>query len=291
MSKYDRRILLPYLRNLYSMELAIPQLHKELKALHTTIEELEYLQEHDVPPQEMQPPSPSATIAVGFVSLLFLLISIVAGILTATYADVFLMLTATSVFTTFFCVWLFWRRLQNYSHHQQQYSRYCDKLADYQSRTDSRKMLQEQIAECNVQISILAEQINEASRLKRNLYALNVLPQQYRTLDTVQYLYEYFRTSKANDIDTVLQIYAVEHIRSKQERLSEKQSALVLNHRCRIADQVNSDPLQKQYYEEQMINISNQEQDPELKNQYIRMLAEDLSVSQFFSFCTLVQHE
>lgn len=290
MAKYDRRILLPYLRNLCSTELLILMQQKEMSALRASLEELEQLKERDIPPDEVLPASPGPAIAFGCLALAFGAVAVISGVL-AFDADIFWLLTFSSALICLACAASWWYCRKQYLRRKNQYLQYCRTLEKYHSHAADRQALAEEIAQHRTQITALAEQINECISLKRSLYGLNVIPGQNRNLSTVQYLYEFFRTSKADDIDTVLQICAVEEMKDHLGHITKNQADLLLAQRTRIADQVTSDPIQRQYYEEQMTQIAAQEPNPELRSQYIKMLHEDLNESQFFAQYALRQME
>lgn len=283
MAKYDRKILLPYLRNLYSMELVLYRLQRKQKAIHAALEELNQLRASQEPPEEMAAPSPVSTIVLACLGLLFFLMAAIFSLLSATIDDIFQVPVLVAALAALACAIAWWIGRRQYVRQKKAYAQYCKELDAYQAQLDRRLELNKEIGKYKNQLISVTKHIKEAAQLRRSLYSLNVIPLQYRTLPTARYLYEYFYTSKANDIDQILQIYAVEKIREQSDRIPDKQIDLILNQRMRIAQQMTSDPIQLQYYEDQVMELSRLENDPELRNQYIRMFSEDLNISRFFS--------
>lgn len=283
MAKYDRKILLPYLRNLYSIELILHKLHKKQTSLLASLDELEQLRTADAPPEEVAAPSPVDVILPAGCGVLFLILSVTLGICSLSFGLFFQMPAFICALIMLAFVIFYLIKLRQYTCRKKEYAQYCSDLETYHSQEGNRRSRNMEISRCRHQLDSTAKHVKEAAQFRRSLYSLNVIPLQYRTLQTARYLYEYFYTSKANDIDQVLQIYAVEKINEPDDAVPGKQGDLILKQRVRNAQQVTSDPVLQQYYEDQILEVSRQESDPELRNQYIRMLSEDLSLSHFFS--------
>jgi len=281
MARYDRRILLPYLRNVYTLEVFIQQRRAAHESMRCRLQALEADLALDAPPQKVPHPSPVAPLLLGFASLLLCCIAGMLGMLALSGSQFRIPFGVLLLICLVFLL-LFSKKWSDYRKQNREFQQYCEAAEQYVQRSAGRSSLVQQIEDRKKELTLAAAQCNEAVILIHTLYNLNVIPVQYRTLSAVRYLFDYFLSSKADDIDTVLQSYAVEREKDNALHTDPRKARLLLHQRARLAENTLGDLAQKQYYETQMMQIVDAETHPDLHNQYLKMVHADLSVSRFF---------
>lgn len=65
--------------------------------------------------------------------------------------------------------------------------------------------------------------------LIQELYSVNIIPSRYRGIYGVLYLYDWFGTSQADDMDKALNVYVLEQIRDRLDKIIANQAEMILN--------------------------------------------------------------
>lgn len=79
---------------------------------------------------------------------------------------------------------------------------------------------------------ILEEILSELNKCKNILvhaYDLNIIPVQYRNLGSIAYLYEYFSTSQATNLDQVIQSMLLDDVRQRIQNIENKLNQIISN--------------------------------------------------------------
>ena len=263
------------------MELLVLKRQKEYKELYNLMHKYEEeLHNH-------QEPEPEATASWGGVILWCIIAAILCLFAVGSSAlirlhEVFLYVSLLTLPVVAICIFALLRSIHVYRRNSARYAHYEQKMQKYQNEQQSRDLLLEQIAECKKQMVEFVEQSNVLSSIRHGLYSANVIPTPFRTLYAVRYLFNYFQSSKADDVDVVLQIFAIEELRQNHIQISEKEAERILHQRVLLANQVMGDSLQRQSVEAQLMEIANRDENTEFRIQYLKRIHANQDVSSFF---------
>lgn len=279
-AKFDRKILLPYLRDVYSVELLVLKRQKEYQELCSLLNQYEEALQNHREPEEV---SVSVRGVVGWciAAGVLCLLAIVSAMLIR-YSESFLYLSLLLLPVEAICIAVLLRQIAQYRKDSARYQEYRKKMRQYQSEEHTRELLREQAAEYRKQIAVFVDQSNVLGSIRHSLYSANVIPAQFRTLSAVRYLFHYFQSSKADDVDVVLQIFSVETLRQNPKPISQKESDQILHQRVLLANQVMGDAVQREYVETQMMEIANRGENVEFRIQYLKMINANQDVSNYF---------
>lgn len=283
MANYDRRFLIPYLRDLYSMELLLVQQQKEYEKLSTQLQSQAALLKHDSQPKAEKKHSPAGVVVLWLTAFGLFCSSALCATLAVTRDEQFwavaiaCLLLGMLTMVILVCNWVSYRKKSR------RYKHYRQKLQDYQDLASEREKRSMQFLALQEQLEALAQRIREGQQLRQELYAVNVIPSHYRTLPAVRFLFEYFLTSKSENIDAVLQIYAVESLRKSKDQTDERRSTALLLHRTQLAQQQMEDERNALQYEEQMQQIAELEPNWDRRAQYRKMISGGMDLSRYIS--------
>lgn len=286
MARFDRKILLPYLRDLYSVELLVLKRQKQYQDLCSLMHKYEQQLENDREPEAEVKASAMGLVILSMVAVVLC----VAAVTSAAMIRSNRILLPVSVFLLVldaFCIVLLLRNIRRYQKASARYATYQKAMDQYQSGERKRVQIRSQISECKRQIVEFAEQSNELGSIRHSLYSANVIPASFRTVHAVRYLFHYFQSSKADDVDMVLQIFAIQELKQEHKVISRHESDMILHQRMIMANQIMTDSVQRQNVEQQMLEIANSDQNQEFRNQYLKMISINQDVSNFFCQQTL----
>jgi len=282
MLSYDRRILLPYLHDVYCMELLAVLQQKEYRHLQTKLKEMEDNLEEDLEPEAQSLASSKTAVFLGMSAALLCLCSIFTGIMAVGISGSFGIMSVLFFLSALGCVGLLVTKLREYRRSRQGYDQYCMEIMDYNNRAPEREKLKRGIAHCHKHLNLLTDRISQVHGLRSSLYGANVIPGHFRSLEAVQFLYEHFSTSKADNLDLVLQLFALENMNGNLKPVTARQASVVLRQRTALARQEARDPIYRQDYEEKLGKLAAMEADGELRSLYLRLIQEHQQVTDYF---------
>ncbi len=132
--------------------------------------------------------------------------------------------------------------------------------------------------------------IKKCQEIREKAYDANILPMRYRNKYVAMYLYDFFKYSKADDLDVAINTCVLEQIKDRLEEMIEIQAQSIVNQRIMIANQRVMIDNQHEAIEEQreyaaqmkqrvnMITDSLEEQ-----TSYLSMIESNTQVTAFFS--------
>lgn len=282
MAKYDRRILLPYLQNLYCIELSIRQQQLVIEQYRNALIQLEERLAGDVEPREGPPPSAGAAVTFAAISLVWCFACAVFSVMGVNDSKIWIAAGAALVLALIF-LGLFLRSFSKYNQNNRQYQEAVKRRIPFEQREKYHRWLEQRIHRIRDRMNAAGEMLEEAISLRRSLYNLNVLPVQFRSMDAAEYLYDYFVSSKADDIDAVIQSYAVSLLYPDVPPEEPKNTARILNQRIRTAEQVTSDLSYRHYYKTYVQRIMEAEANSDMRELYFKLVQADLQSAAFFA--------
>ena len=283
MAKYDRRLLVPYLEDLCSVELLYVKLSKELSHAQGRQWNYENLVKNDIPPAK----PPKAVDNSGLICFVwFAIIGLGIWALTLFFSGLFLrMLGAVVIAFICFMLYLFAQGLSwDDESSRKKNEKYEKELKQYNDRAQVRSNNKQQEAHWHNQANILQKRVQEVKKLREGIYNANVIPIPYRNVYAVHFLYEYFRSSSADDVDMILQTFVLEEIKSKLDTIIQQQTEIILNQRMMIANQHKMNQTLARNHEQQMKQLANLNENAERQNQYLEMINTNIQITNFFAY-------
>lgn len=282
MAKYDRRILLPYLQNLYCLELSIQQQRQGLEQYRNALAHLEERLANDVEPKDAPPPSPAVPILFGCISLIFCCSCAIFSVMAAKEPRIWIAAIAVVLLALIF-LGLFLRSLGKFNRRNQAYRAILKQRIPFEQRDKYHRWLEQRIIRVRERMNAAAAMMDEAVTLRRSLYDLNVIPVQYRAMPAAEYLYDYFVSTKADDLDTVISSYAVSLLYPEVAQDEPRNAVRILNQRIRTAEQVTGDLSYRHYYKNFAQKIMEEETNADMRDLYFKLVQADLQAAAFFA--------
>lgn len=287
MAKCNREFLIPYLESLCALYFFDNKISKKCEQLNQQIRKLENAKNAIVSP-EYPNPLPIVT-GKRVLKTLLCALSIYLGVKWIPNAWNVGRLGGLTTFLIFavIVIYLFITSIgEMYSTREQNNAQV--RLFDSQlSRNEDRiKTYQDNHKKAIAIKATLQQYIHERQKVAETIqqvYNANVIPRQYRDIYAVVYLYDYFSTSLADDLDTVLSLYVLEQIKAKIDIVIAQQSELILNSRLMLAKQQKTIEEQRAYavrMEEKVRKLTNIEEE---RNQYYKMIESNTAATAYFA--------
>lgn len=253
MARYHREFLVPYLQDLYSLYIAENKVQKAINAKELQIER--YCKEPYVPEPKEPKYAEDSIGCIGLLSLGWIVAAgffLVLGILPSFVVVLFIM--GMMLFIP-----LFIYDLKSASDGRKYNRAVEDRYNRDMKQWKEDKEIAQKEHERNLEvIPYLQSEVDELTSeqrtiqiMRRNAYNANVIPGHYRNFYTIVYLYDWFSTSGADDLDHALSMYVLEEIKSRLDRIIEQQSDMILNQRIMMAKQQES--IDQQNHHSQMM--------------------------------------
>ena len=269
MAKYDREFLVPYLQDICAYYLADRKLNQKINYEESRIkhyQEMRYIPKPETPHYEDSSIGCFGLFALFFAFIgLFLLIIPIIGHLKVPFwgyvLGLFALVSGGYVFLLAFS-----SSKYTESCNEEKRRQYDDDMSNYirnvRSAEEEREYKLTFIPEIRKEIVQITEERNEARHLLSLAYSANIIPNQYRNIYAAVFLYDWFSTSGANDLDMALNMFVLEEIKSKLDRIIEHQAEIILNQRIMISNQGRM--------------IDNQHQSMEMQREHRRMMQKKL---------------
>lgn len=290
MARYNREFLVPYLHNICALYLVMEKMTQMANYKEDVIEE------YKNPPKMLPPTEPeyvSESIGgLGLVGILMAAGSIMAMCngQTSSYG-MDSTLNGMCVIMCIVGVILFIIGVDNSkqgancnSTLQKQYEEEMDAYRQRLIRAEvvHQKNLQE-IQRLENEVDMLDAQCDKAEEYLELLYSANVIPGKYRDMYAAVYLYDWFSTSGADDMDHALSMYVLEEIKSRLDRIIENQAEIILNQRIAIAMQQKSIQMQREHNQMMRQKLDKLQATEEERLQYDRMIEGNTAANAFFA--------
>lgn len=280
MAKYDRRLLVPYLEDLCSVELLHVKVSNEFRHAKEKYWDYQNRLKYDVKPKEPQNEEGNGIILylIGAALVVWAVIWFFSG-------SILRMLGAVAI--GFVCIFIFTEadcQRTNEAACREEYERYEKALKQYNDRAQVRSNNKQQESYWLSQATTLQKRVQEVEKLREGIYKANVIPIPYRNVYAVHFLYEYFRSSSADDVDMILQTFVLEEIKSKLDTVIQQQTEIILNQRMMIANQHKMNQTLARNHEQQMKQLANLNENAERQNQYLEMINTNIQITNFFAY-------
>lgn len=156
-------------------------------------------------------------------------------------------------------------------------SEYNKRIAlNQQAREIEIPALKSELPKCKREISI-------ANDTLQKIYSANVIPRQYRNIYAAVYLYDWFSTSQADDLDMALNMFVLEEIKEKLDRIIENQMDIILNQRMMLTNQQRSLEQQQRHSNMMRAKLNQIAASNEERNTYLSMIESNTAATAYFA--------
>lgn len=284
MACYDRRILVPYLRDVCSVELLFSYLQNRVEKCEHDIKKFNHLISWTQFLEDPKPPRAAKRKGFSFP------IAFCLGIVLWRFS--------TSTALRFIGKWLiiiggFVQLASMYytivGNHKRQ-NEYVEALKHYDivcqnNKTERNKIPQYQATLQKEQAELrgLSEQLHECQKLRSDVYDVSIIPSKYRDIRAAYYLYDYFGSSGENDLDEVIQSLHLDEISQKLDEMVAQNEENLLTQRYQLAMQELQNQSAAEQHRAELQQLAEREQNQELQRDYQSMIAINQKVTDFFS--------
>lgn len=295
MARYNREFLVPYLQDVCALHLAEMEVVHKMFEIQRNILDLKH-------GREINPPSkPDKEEAWGCFSVLCAL----AGGFEICAAPIVLIgsltgnLGSMSVGAGFFLAIVglitgvvIWRifvtpAIQISKENDEKDQKFLENMAEYRKK---KAVIQQEDEELRKQIPTLENELayysNERKKISillKKAYGVNVLPTQYRDVYAAVYLYDYFRNSRSDDLDQVLNTYVLEQIKDRVDVIIENQRMSIINQRMILTNQHRALEEQRKHNAYMRSKARQISRSVEEQNQYLRMVECNTAATAYFA--------
>lgn len=294
MAKYDRRILVPYLQDICSLELLAAKLEREIDKAGTQVWIWESKVNEDTKPEEVQVSNGSGNLLLFGTSCIAFIIAVGLFILGSSiggfFGIIFNLAAFVCVLFSGFVMYLLVTCGESSKEREEKIRKYNEELRAYEAKEPERAQARREVNAWREIKDISAGRLKEVERLREQAYAVNVIPRQYRNIYAVHYLYEYFATSHENDLDRVIQTFILEEIKSRLDQIIEQQTEMILNQRCIIAKQEQGNKILIENHRAKMQQLAMLNENSKYQTEYLQMINANLAVSNYFAYQEYIHH-
>lgn len=149
------------------------------------------------------------------------------------------------------------------------------------SKENQQKRIQ--IARIEQERKQLYSEINKLERLIQKSFSVNVIPRQYRNIYASVYLYDWFSSSRANDLDMALNTFVLEEIKAKLDTIIENQADMIINQRIMMANQQKSLEEQQRHTQMMQTKLSRIAASNDERNVYLGMIESNTAATAYFA--------
>lgn len=72
-------------------------------------------------------------------------------------------------------------------------------------------------------------ELKKCAEVRNGAYSIDIIPKQYRNLGAIMYLYEYFSTSKATDLDNIIQTMILSDVNKRIMNMESQLNQIISN--------------------------------------------------------------
>lgn len=309
MARYNRDFLVPYLRDVYYIECVGNRLNNEISEVENDIKRNNYELNHITPPQKPQMGnkasySEDGGIMVVVVAIIALVINIyiyncinkevtgifetiIAGIMTLfgkyTLLVIFFIINAILFWIGFSILYDVYKYNKNIKEeYKQNMNKYRQELSDFKKNYNwIVRQYQERGAALEQQRQYLVKRRKEAAELSKDLYDINIIPSRFRNIYPIAYLYDYFSTSREDDLDKIIQTMLLEKIIEQLKSVIGKMNEALENQREQIALLSESNEIAERSRMDNINHLLAIERNQEKREDYERMTVANSLVTNF----------
>ena len=286
MAKYNREFLVPYLQNICALHLAYNKLDKKINEISS--EDLPYLKWGKSNPKPKEPEVLDTFSGGGFASLvigsimLALIIFAFSSESETNAGDIFILFFGISL-----CLLMIYIPIHSIKgrmkRNEYEQLRYQHNMAQYEEIAEYNKKLRTLVPVYEAKFEYYKKERDNIDILLDQAYDVNVIPRRYRDIYAAVYLYDWFSTSQADNLDMALSMFVLEEIKEKLDTIIVRQSESILNQRIMLATQQKSLEQQQRYSSMMYAKLNKMAASNEERNIYLSMIESNTAASAYFA--------
>lgn len=303
MARYNREFLVPYLQDICSLYFAEMKLDQKIRNEESRINE--YKMVRHTPKPESPHYEDSSIGCVGVFALFYAVCGAIILIIPIivhqklpfwAYAlGVFALVSGGYVFLSAYSSSKYIESCNDEKRRQYEsdMSVYIRNVRAAEAEREHKLTYIPQIREAIVQIT---KERNKARELLSLAYSANVIPKQYRNIYAAFYLYDWFSTSGADDLDSALNMFVLEEIKAKLDRIIEQQAEMILNQRMMLANQEKalanqeeSMDMQRRHYDSMEKKLDKLQATEDEKLRYEKMTESNTAATAYFAWANYLK--
>lgn len=228
--EYKREVLVPYLTELYGIEVTWHTLNNKCKKYQEMIQKNQEILAEKIKVEGVKLEEPSESkwkkvtlINLGILIALFILMALMNPEATIGYIAIGMIL-AVILYKPFMNKW------------NAEQSQYQKNLSKYYESCNTLKTWKEEISETEKKYPIdlvrqeeLLVELKKCAEVRNGAYSIDIIPKQYRNLGAIMYLYEYFSTSKATDLDNIIQTMILSDVNKRIMNMESQLNQIISN--------------------------------------------------------------
>lgn len=287
MAKYNREFLVPYLQNICALHLAYQKLNKEVNEWNNIIKQLEVGQINHKPKEPVEEnPYTTGRISCIVFGILGVLSSFVVFV-DAPDDEVglrfflFLITFLGSIFL--FIVFPIGLIKSTKAENIERVRKYQYEVAFYNEVNELNESKKSRIPASIEHRDFWSQELQQVKQLLRHAYSANIIPSRYRDTYVAVYLYDWFSTSQADDLDMALNMFVLEEIKEKLDIIIARQSESILNQRIMLANQQKSLEQQQRHSAMMRSKLNRIAASNEERNIYLSMIESNTAATAYFA--------
>lgn len=279
MARYNREFLVPYLQNICALHMADMRMGQRCEYLHSTAQGYrrgEYNPKPEYPDHQ--------SIGVGTVVLLGLGVFFLYPLITLSADDAPAGLVAVYfILSAVFLGFGIWNIISVRSSNRAAECEYSEKMYVYEQKKKHNSDLMKKAGSVEGELRGWTKERDRIQNLLQKAYGANVIPNQYRNIYAAIYLYEWFRSSGADDLEHALSMFVLEEIKDRLDTVIRNQSDVILNQQIMIANQYKSLEQQQNLESTMRAKLDSIEANQEQQLCYTRMIESNTATTAYFA--------
>lgn len=292
MARYHRDFLVPYLQNICALHFAQERINQRYSVLENS--------EHNLVKGKHNP-RPVAPEYTGFVTG-GTVILVVLGVFLAFFGIMGTVVIISNItkgyiefnFGIIFCV-VFIAALgfacilgaikgvvDRKQEYEDDYRRYTAALAKYEKIEKANADARNNLPAVRREKQQCTQEFQRTDYLLKRVYDANVIPNRYRNIYAAVYLYDWFSSSGADDLDHALSMFVLEEIKERLDVIIANQSEMILNQRIQIANQQRTLAQQQSYENMMRSKLSQIQATQEERLKYAKMIECNTAATAYF---------
>lgn len=291
MANYDRRILVPYLRDVCSIELLCSRLEKEISRCNNDIQHWTNAASQKIIdpsfPWKSNFPVTDLGSDIGC-AVIFGIIALVGLKIGWNIIGIGLML-----FGGFFVLIFLLSILSNY---QDRHIKFLNAVERYKECVENNQKMRAKIPQykdalssSQQELATLKSRLDEARKMRSKVYSVNIIAGNYRNKYAAYYLYDYFRTSRETDLDKIIQTLLLEEIKEKLDNIIALYEEMIFVQRYQVALQEQQNKAISDNHIRELQQIARLERNQQLQIDYQNMIAQNQQLTNFFLAADYIQ--
>lgn len=288
MARYNRDFLVPYLRNICALHMAKDRIWEWKYQVSKQKDELRYkggIQKPEKPTAEYPMGCGSFfALAVLFLVFIIFFMEIDRHGQVAMWVMGIISCVCIAYIIGHSCV-VHKRNIRRENEYQDACNAYEVRSAEIaRSTAEQRKKYDQQLA-------AYSREIKRIQNLLDKLYRINVIPSMYRDSYAAVYLYDWFSTGRADDLDHALSMYVLEEIKSRLDSIIDNQSQMILNQQIIMANQMQSLEQRRQHENMMRMKLDRLQATADERLDYERMIEGNTSTMAFFATADYLRNQ